>query len=219
MHTHTEYSGDSRTKLERYAAAATRAGIDVACVTDHDTIEGALRLRELAQGFRVVVGEEIGSADGELIGLFLERPVPRGLSVEATIARVHDQGGIVYVPHPFSRNRRRHIRRAALERVVKSIDALEVFNAREALGRDNRRALEFALAQGIAAGAGSDAHRAPELGRAYVELQHDFATAAEFLEALRGARVAGRLSGMGVHVGTRYDVFRKWLRRRRGARG
>ncbi len=214
MHTHTEYSPDSRTRLASYAAAA--AAIDVVCVTDHNTIAGALRLRELASNVRVVVGEEISSTEGEIIGLFLEREVSRGLTAEETIARIHDQGGVAYVPHPFSRNRRYHIRRAALLRVVASIDALEVFNAREAFGGDNRRALAFALEQGIAGGAGSDAHRASELGRAYVELDRDFATAAEFVGALRTGQVVGRLSGVMVHLGTRYDVIRKWLRRRRG---
>lgn len=215
MHTHTEFSPDSRTKLATYAAAAAESGLDVVCVTDHDTIEGALRLRELATAVRVIVGEEISTEDGEIIGLFLGAAVPRALSAEETIARIHDQGGIAYVPHPFSRNRRNHIRLSALQRVAGSVDAMEVFNAREAFAGDNRRALAFAARHAIPGGAGSDAHRPAELGRAYVELERDFATPAEFVTALRSARVAGRLSGVAVHVGTRYDVIRKWLRRRR----
>src|SRR5262249_61221230 len=97
------------------AAALAAAGIDVVCATDHNTIEGALRLRDLAgERLRVIVGEEISSRDGEIIGLFLTRPIPRDLSAEDTIARIRDQGGIVSVPHPFSRNRRFHTKRAAL---------------------------------------------------------------------------------------------------------
>lgn len=214
MHTHTEHSPDSRTTLRGFALGVAKAGLDVVCVTDHDTVDGALRLREMGVPFRVVVGEEIRTRDGEIIGLFLERPVPRGLSAEETIARIRDQGGIVYVPHPFSRNRLHHIRREALERVVAQLDAVEVFNAREALAGDNRRAYGFASAYGLAHGAGSDAHRAGELGRAYVEVP-DFATPQEFLAALRAGRVSGKLSGIGVHVATRYDTFRKWLSRAR----
>jgi predicted metal-dependent phosphoesterase TrpH len=144
MHTHSEYSPDSRTPLASQAAAIKAAGLNVVCATDHNTIEGALRLRELADGFRVIVGEEVSSRDGEIIGLFLEKPVERGLSAEETIARIHEQGGLVSVPHPFSRNRRFHLRRSALERVWKDVDCIEVFNAREAFTQDNVRAAAFA---------------------------------------------------------------------------
>src|SRR6266511_5232180 len=92
MHTHSEYSPDSRTPLASQAAAIKAAGLDVVCATDHNTIDGALRLRELADGFRVIVGEEVSSRDGEIIGLFLDKAVPRGLSAEETIARIRDQG-------------------------------------------------------------------------------------------------------------------------------
>jgi Predicted metal-dependent phosphoesterases (PHP family) len=117
MHTHCEYSPDSRTPVAVQALAIKAAGLDVVCATDHNTIEGALRLRELADGFRVIVGEEVSSREGEIIGLFLEKPIPRGLSAEDTIAQIHDQGGLVSVPHPYSHNRLYRIRRDALERV------------------------------------------------------------------------------------------------------
>jgi predicted metal-dependent phosphoesterase TrpH len=189
------------------------AGIDVVCATDHNTIEGGLRLRELADGFRVVVGEEISSRDGEIIGLFLERAIPRALSGEETIARIHDQGGLVVVPHPFSINRRYHMRRASLDRLRPQIDALEIFNAREAIFLNNRSAAAYAKAHDILGTAGSDAHRASEIGRAFVEMP-DFAGRADFLDSLRRGVAHGRLSGGGVHVLTRYDRLRKWLGRK-----
>jgi len=105
MHTHCEYSPDGETPVAEQARVITAAGLDVVCATDHNTIEGALRLRELADGFRVIVGEEVSTREGELIGLFLERPVPRDRSAEETIALIHEQGGLVSVPHPFSHNR------------------------------------------------------------------------------------------------------------------
>ncbi len=217
MHTHTEYSRDSRSVLRAFADAAAVAELDVVCVTDHDTIDGALRLRELDVPFRVVVGEEVYTRDGELIGLFLERVVPPGLSAEDTIARIHEQGGIAYVPHPFSRNRVRHIRRDALERIAPLVDALEIFNAREALAGDNRRALAFARERGLPGGAGSDAHRPSEIGRAFVEVP-PFSTPEGLVDALRSGRVTGSLSGLGAHLGTRYDVLRRWLARERKPR-
>jgi predicted metal-dependent phosphoesterase TrpH len=214
MHTHSEYSPDSRTPLRAQAAAIKAAGLHVVCATDHNTIEGALRLRELADGFRVIVGEEVSTRDGEVIGLFLETPVPRDLSVEDTIARIHDQGGLVSVPHPFSRNRRFHLRRAALERVWRDVDCIEVFNAREAFTGDNVRAAAFAEDKGLPGAAGSDAHRASEIGRAWVEVE-DFAGRDDFIGMLREGSVIGKLTGNYIHLVTRVDVLRKWWSRRR----
>lgn len=215
MHTHCEASKDSRTPVAVQAARIRESGLDVVCATDHDTIAGALRLRELADGYRIVVGEEISSADGDLIGLFLERCIPPGLSGEETIARIHDQGGIVSVPHPFSRNRRFRIGRGALERLAPLVDCIETFNAREAFAQDNRRAAEFAERHGIAAGLGSDAHTPWEIGRVHLEMD-DFADTAGFLAALRGPTSAhGSLAGIGVHLRTRYDRVVKLLNRLR----
>src|SRR6266545_3621072 len=104
MHTHSEYSPDSRTPLRAQAAAVKAAGLHAVCATDHNTIEGALRLRELADGFRVIVGEEVSSHDGEIIGLFLEKGVPRDLNAENTIAHIHDQNNLISIPHPFNHN-------------------------------------------------------------------------------------------------------------------
>jgi len=213
MHTHSEYSPDSRTPLASQMAAAKAAGLDVLCATDHNTIEGALRLREMADGIRVIVGEEISSRDGEIIGLFLEKAVPRDRSAEETIERIHEQGGIVSVPHPFSRNRLYHIRRSALDRVYSQIDCIEVFNAREAFAADNRRAEAFAKEREIPGAVGSDAHRTSEIGRAWIEVD-EFTDRDGFLAALRGGTVHGRLTGSAIHLATRYDVFRKWLGRR-----
>ena len=218
MHTHTEYSPDSRTPVKTQAAAIKAAGLDVVCATDHNTIEGALRLREIADGFRVVIGEEVSTRDGDMIGLFLEKAVPRDLSAEETIARIHDQGGLVSVPHPFSRNRLFHLRRAALDRVWKDIDCIEIFNAREAFTQDNLRAAAFAREKNIPGAVGSDAHRASEIGRAWVEVE-EFEGREDFIAALREGSVIGKLTGNYIHVLTRLDVMRKWWTRRRAKTG
>ena len=218
MHTHSEYSPDSRTSLKRQAAAVKAAGLDVVCATDHNTIEGALRLRELADGFRVIVGEEVSTSDGEIIGLFLDKVIPRGLTAEATIARIHDQGGLVSVPHPFSRNRRYHLRRSVLDRVWKDIDCIEVFNAREAFTQDNLRAAAFAKEKELPGAVGSDAHRASEIGRAWVEV-NEFVGRDDFIAALREGSVIGTLTGNYIHLLTRFDVMRKWWTRRRAKTG
>lgn len=218
MHTHSEYSPDSRTPLAEQAKAIQAAGLDVVCATDHNTIEGALRLREMAEGFRVIVGEEISSRDGEIIGLFVERPIPRDLSGEETIARIREQGGIVSIPHPFSRNRAYHFRRDALDRLWPQVDCIEVFNAREAFAADNRRAAAYAKERDIPGAVGSDAHRVSEIGRAWVEVD-EFAGRDDLVNALRTGQVHGRLTGTAIHLATRYDVLRKWLGRRRTKSG
>ncbi len=215
MHTHSEFSPDSRTPIAAQARRVKELGLDVVCATDHNTIEGGLRLREAADGFRVIIGAEILSRDGEIIGLFLEKDVPRGLSAEDTIASIKDQGGVVSVPHPFSRNRLNHIRRSALERVWRDIDAMEVFNAREAFMGDNLRAAEFAREHGIAGAVGSDAHRTRELGQAWLEVD-DFLDRDGFVAALRTGTVNGKLTGQLIHLWTRWDVMRKWFSRRLG---
>lgn len=208
MHTHTEFSPDSRTQLSRFAAAAKASGLGAVCVTDHNTIDGALRLREMETGLRVVVGEEIYSSDGEIIGLFLEGAVPPHLPAAETMDRIHAQGGLVYIPHPFSRNRLRHMKLEQLNALVDRIDAVEVFNAREMSKTSNAKALAFALTHAKPGGVGSDSHRRSELGRAYVEIA-DFTTPAELLEALRQGTVTGRLSGLGMHVRTWGDAAAK----------
>lgn len=218
MHTHSEYSPDSRTPLRVQAAAVKAAGLHVVCATDHNTIEGALRLRELADGFRVIVGEEVSTRDGEIIGLFLEKAVPRDLSAEETIARIHDQGGLVSVPHPFSRNRLYHLRRSVLDRVWKDIDCIEVFNAREAFTQDNLRAAAFAKEKELPGAVGSDAHRSSEIGRAWVEVD-EFVGREDFIAALREGSVIGKLTGSYIHLMTRLDVMRKWWTRRRAKTG
>ena len=208
MHTHTEFSPDSRTRLARFAQAAKGAGLGAVCVTDHNTVDGALRLREMDTGFRVIVGEEIYSADGEIIGLFLESTVSPHLPAAETMDRIHAQGGLVYIPHPFSRNRLRHMKLEQLNALVDHIDAVEIFNAREMSKTSNAKALAFAVTHTKPGGVGSDSHRTSELGRAYVEIA-DFTSPAELLEALRQGTVTGKLSGMAMHVRTWGDAATK----------
>src|SRR5256714_12534311 len=139
MHMHTEYSRDSRVLLADFAELARKAQLGAVCITDHDTIEGGLRLREMNTGLQVIVGEEMTTPDGELVGLYLSKRVAPGLSPEHTIDLIHEQGGLASVPHPFSRNRRRHLRRAALERVAPKQHSVEVLNPREVASSSNVR--------------------------------------------------------------------------------
>jgi predicted metal-dependent phosphoesterase TrpH len=184
------WSGDATTTPDELEEAITAAGIDVLCITDHNTTAGAEALREQLP-CRVVVGEELRTGVGEIIGLFLTDQLPRGLPLGEAVDRIHDQGGLVYVPHPFDPTRHCLREQELVELAhARKIDAVEVLNAKTSLRSLNERAAVFAADHDLAAGAGSDAHVADALGAAYVEMP-DFDSPADFLASLRGGRVVG----------------------------
>ncbi|HEX6350440.1 MAG TPA: PHP domain-containing protein [Candidatus Dormibacteraeota bacterium] len=185
LHLHTSASFDCTEPPAKVARRCRSLGLDPVFVTDHDSIEGALELQR-AGDVRVVVGEEILTADGELIGLFLSAPVPAGLSASETAGRIHDQGGIVYLQHPFD-TRRRALTEDAMEAIAEAVDAVEVFNGRSP-AEANRRAQELRDTLGVPAGAGSDAHQVGEIGRAFVEMS-PFDGPQDFLAKLDEARI------------------------------
>jgi predicted metal-dependent phosphoesterase TrpH len=188
---HTVWSGDSSTTLDRLAERVAEVGLDVVCITDHHTLEGAHRALERGIGARVVVGEEIRTPVGELIGLFLTERVPYVLPADEVVARIRAQGGLVYAPHPLDRHRRGLGERWLVELAARgSIDVVEVFNAKVREAADNERAAQVALLHGLPGGAGSDAHDPAGVGAAYLEMP-DFAEPDGFLASLRSARVVG----------------------------
>lgn len=209
LHSHTQCSPDCCNRYDRIVRSVLAAGLDGIAVTDHNELRGALELQKLAP-FLVIPAEEIKTSAGEIIGLFLQEWIPPLLDPVLTIERIHAQGGLAYVPHPFDEVRGSRITRSALETVRPHIDILEVFNARNALPSYNRRALAYARQHGILAGAGSDAHTYGEYGHAYVDVPQ-FSNAAEFLDAMRVGTWHGRLSSPLVHVRTRVDRSLKVL--------
>src|SRR5579883_263212 len=144
LHLHTEYSPDCDTSLADIEAHCRERGLTGLCVTDHDTIEGALRLRDRAQSLRVIIGEEVSTRDGDVIGWFLKEPVAPGMSALETMQAIHAQGGLVYVPHPFDKHRARREKGASLSALLPHIDALEIFNGKVGREHYNALAAEFA---------------------------------------------------------------------------
>jgi predicted metal-dependent phosphoesterase TrpH len=185
LHVHSSASFDSKTEPEQIANRSRRLGLDPIFVTDHDTTLAAVRLQVTSRQ-RVVVGEEITTTDGELIGLFLERRIPPGLTARQTAIEIKNQAGLVYLEHPYDQFRR-HLREEAIEDLAGLIDIVEVFNARSD-EKTNRRAEDLCEILGAARGAGSDAHTLEELGSAYVEMEN-FDNARAFLASLRTARI------------------------------
>ena len=165
--------------------ACRRNKLDVIALTDHNEIAGALRLRDIAP-FRVIVGEEIETNEGEVIGLFLRQRIPPGMSLDSTVRAIKEQGGIVYLPHPFE-TRRKGISQPALKMLgTNQVDVWEIFNARS---RDSKAVEDFrvyAEDRGLRLAAGSDAHMPRELGRAYT-LVPSFETPQDLLDSLEQA--------------------------------
>src|SRR5438128_2189217 len=128
FHTHTIFSFDSMVDPKEYVRRCVAAGVTCVAVTEHNNIEGALYLREIAP-FKVIVAEEIRTREGEIIGFFLNGEVPPGLSPEETAERIKSQGGLVGAPHAFD-PRRQGLGQAALDRIAKDLDVIEAFNAR-----------------------------------------------------------------------------------------
>jgi predicted metal-dependent phosphoesterase TrpH len=189
LHMHTDHSPDCATPVETLIASAERAGLGAIAVTDHNEISGALEAREIANGrVKVIVGEEVKTAgQGEVIGLFIEEKIPRGMTLQETIAEIRRQGGLVYVPHPFDRMHSVPDYEHLLN-VLGDIDAIEVFNPRVAFSSFNEEAARFAAKYRIVAGAGSDSHVAQGLGSVKIKMR-DFDGPDEFLESLRDADI------------------------------
>jgi predicted metal-dependent phosphoesterase TrpH/glycosyltransferase involved in cell wall biosynthesis len=188
LHMHTDHSPDCATPVPTLLDTATRVGLGAIAVTDHNEISGALEARELANGIKVIVAEEVKTADqGEVIGLFIEEKIPRGMTLQETIAEIRRQGGLVYVPHPFDRMHSVPDYEHLLD-VVEEIDAIEVFNPRVAFAAFNDEAARFAAKYRIVAGAGSDSHVAQGLGSVKIKMR-DFDGPEEFLESLRDADI------------------------------
>jgi predicted metal-dependent phosphoesterase TrpH len=199
LHTHSRASFDALASPESLIRTAAARGLTHVAITDHDRIHGALAARDraatLAPDLTVIVGEEVRTADGDLICLFLERAIPPGLSVEDTIAAARAQGGLVGVPHPFDRFRGSLLRDARMERLAPLVDWIETHNSRIVGGAGNQRAAEFAVAHGLPGIAVSDAHSSLEVGVSYTILDGDPSTAAGLLAALPSASlVTGRAS-------------------------
>ena len=203
LHMHTDHSGDCATPVDVLIHTARDRGLGAIAITDHNEVSGALEARKLAEelgDIKVIVAEEVKTAEqGEVIGLFLEEKIPKGLTMAETIAEIRRQGGLVYVPHPFDRFHSVPDYEHLLD-IVEEIDILEVFNPRVAVTSFNQEAVRFATKYRIVPGAGSDSHVAQGLGSVRQRI-HDFDGPEEFLEAMRDADITRKHKNL-VYVQT-----------------
>jgi hypothetical protein len=200
LHMHTDHSGDCATPVEVLLDAARRQGLGAIAVTDHNEVSGAHEAAAKAAeyGVKIIIGEEVKTADqGEVIGLFIEEKIPKGVTLQEAIADIRRQGGLVYVPHPFDRMHSVPDYEHMLD-IVDDIDAVEVFNPRVAIGAFNEEAARFAHKYRMVAGAGSDSHVAQGLGSVRLRMP-DFDGPEEFLASLARAEISTK-SGTLVYV-------------------
>jgi predicted metal-dependent phosphoesterase TrpH len=228
FHIHTRFSRDSILSEDKFIRTALDRGLTHVAVTNHNNVEGAMAVRDrvahlgLDDRLTVILGEEVSTSDGEVVGVFLERTIPRGLSADETADAIHEQGGLVSIPHPFDPFRASHIRREPLERLAEAgkVDMLEVFNSRVTFQRHNLEAAEFAARYGIPGIACSDSHSSFEIAMSFNALPA-FESADELRAGLPDNEWHGSRSTVLIHLTTRWAVWsnivRRWLGRETAA--
>ncbi|MBM4437740.1 MAG: PHP domain-containing protein [Actinobacteria bacterium] len=215
LHAHTNASPDSRLRPATIIRVCQARGIEALAITDHNTMDGAFAVAAAAP-FPIILGDEIKSRAGDIIGLFLKGPVPRDLSPRETVHAIKAQGGLVLVPHPFDSLRRSALGLAAVESIVDGIDILEVFNGRTIRAADNAAARHYAERHGLAQSVGSDSHLLAEIGVSWQRMR-PWSDPADFLLSLRDAELHMRHAPAWVHLGSSFHAyatkFEKRLRR------
>ncbi len=197
FHCHTVYSPDSRVELGVLFKACDARGIDKIAITDHSSMQGALKAHKMAPD-RVILAEEIETPEGEILGYFMTEEIPQGLPAVEVVRRLQGQGAFISLPHPFDPHRSWWSDRT-LDQILPDLDGIEVFNARCLREEYNENAYYFALEHGKALMAGSDAHALSELGRANMTMPW-FDDAESLRAAAREVTISGELSGLYVHM-------------------
>jgi predicted metal-dependent phosphoesterase TrpH len=219
LHCHTNASFDSLSKPEAAVRAAASRGLTHLAITDHDRIDGALTARDAApEGLTVIIGQEVRTTTGDLIALYLEKPIPVGKSMAEATSLIHEQGGLAGLAHPFDRYRQGAGRAGwenELEQVTPLLDFVEIWNARLFLGDGNQQAAEFDKKFALAGVAVSDAHTTMEIGVAYTILDGHIETSEQLRAALPDARL---VTGKGSRLVRLAMPVNKIVQRIRGNR-
>ena len=168
LHTHSVGSPDGGLSVHHYEAMLERGGLDAIAITDHNSIEFAQQLQGKL-GERIIIGEEITTTDGEVIGLFLKHVIPEGLSLEQTVRAIRRQHGLVYVPHPFE-TVRHGLSLPALDSIAEQVDIIETHNGRAVFQNKSAAVRRWATTHHVPGAASSDAHGWHGWGRAYNEI-------------------------------------------------
>lgn len=190
LHVHTRASYDAISSLQAVIRSAKRSNLQGVAITEHNVFHEIWPDASYL-GIKIIWGEEVSTREGEIIGLFLQYPIPGGLSARETIRAIKDQDGVTYLPHPLKKGGSHPWSEKALEKILPLVDVVEVFNGRLLDQGANRQACQMAAEAGVLMGAGSDAHTPWEVGRAFVEMA-EFDSPITFLTNLRQAKIFGR---------------------------
>ena len=207
LHLHTDYSYDSDIALDVLSRRVAAEGIGCVAVTDHDTIEGALRFRHETDA-KVVVGEEVSTRDGHLIGLFLQERIRPGMSARETAGAIRAQGGLVLLPHPFVQMFSCGLGEVSC-RIADLIDAVEINNAQNFLGCPDRNAERFADRLGLVKYVGADSHMSMSIAPCY-QMMSEFDGPAAFMESLRSAELIPGRHPLAYFMSTGFRLVRHY---------
>jgi hypothetical protein len=191
LHTHSALSYDGRDPVDLLLSQAAAVGLDAVAVTDHDEIDASLEAADLAPEYGLVgiPGMEVTTAAGHVLAFGIDELVPAGLSFDDTLDRIHEQGGIAVIPHPFQKSRHGVAHKITRDQLA-SADAIEVYNSRLLTGRANRQAERFAERRNLPMTAGSDAHISEMVGQAVTHVDAEEPTVESILDAIADGRTS-----------------------------
>lgn len=208
FHTHSEVSPDGALRAMDYRRALEKGKLNCIAVTDHNDISMAKKMHE-AFGECIIVGEEITTSEGEIIGLFLKKVVKPHMSASETVDAIHKQGGLVYVPHPFE-TVRSGLTLESIDKIADEVDVIEVHNGRAVFQDKSHKALGWAAKNNVVAAASSDAHGVSGWGRTYTVLA-EIPTRKTLLELLKSATFQRGFPGVRGISYPKYNRLRKKL--------
>ncbi len=211
LHTHSIASSDGGIRAVQYRNLLSSKRVDLIAVTDHNRVDFAQELHaEL--GNKIIVGEEIMTTEGEIIGLFLKSLVKPGQTPLQTVKAIKKQGGLVYIPHPFE-TVRKGLQEATLDSIVSYIDIVEVHNGRAFLQKRSAKALAWAQAHNKAGAASSDAHGAKGVGHTYTVVA-TLPAQQDFLRVLGAAQLVANRAPFTTLTYPKLNRLHKKIRRR-----
>jgi len=217
LHTHSIASPDGALRTEDYLRMLERDRLSVIAVTDHNTTEFARQLQaelggpDSALGKRIIVGEEIRTTEGEIIGLYLTETIPKMLTPRETVSAIRKQGGLVCIPHPFE-DVRRGITESALTDIADEVDIIEVHNGRAVFQNKSKQAYAWADAHGWSGVASSDSHAVPGWGRTFTTV-HAEPTRKTLVKLLKTAEYHVAFPGVRAVLYPKYNRLKKWYGR------
>ena len=207
LHTHSSDSPDGNISLDQYKAALDAGRLDIIAITDHDSIAFAQNAR-IQLGEKIIVGEEISTKDGEIIGLYLRDAVQAGMSAKETVRAIKEQGGVVHIPHPFE-TVRKGLQLDTLESIANDVDSIEAPNGRSLQSRD-QQTVDWAKKHGVAIVAASDAHRAKALGKTYTAI-NTFPSSQSLPKILKDATITYKRPSLGDIIAPKKNRVMKKL--------